>query len=109
MLRFELAVGRAGISVASNIAEGYGHEVDGKDLNSFVAMARSQIVKLTNAAGDREEVGYGDSIEVTGNSRWSFYEMGKMLGAILVKLSEIVPNPEFQNAELAGEKNGGFG
>jgi len=75
---------RAGVSVASNIAEGYGRNTRG-DYKQFLSMARGSVFEVQTQVFIAGELGYGnpkDRIEVDSLSD----EVSKMLYALIDKL-----------------------
>jgi four helix bundle protein len=75
---------RAGVSVASNIAEGYGRMTQG-EYKQFLGMARGSNLEVQTQLFIARELGYGNQqtlIEVEGLS----FEVGKMLTSLLKNL-----------------------
>ncbi len=75
---------RAGVSVASNIAEGYGRMTTG-EYKQFLGMARGSNCEVQTQLVIARELGLGDSQKDRTADALS-HEVGKMLGAILAKL-----------------------
>ena len=75
---------RAGISVASNIAEGYGRNSTG-EYKSFLGMARGSNSEVETQLVIARELGYGDP-ETLKKTEELCVEVGKMLHAMLRKL-----------------------
>jgi four helix bundle protein len=77
-------VRRAGVSVASNIAEGYGRASTG-EYKQFLAMARGSNMEVQTQLVIAKELGYGNT-EMLKNANSLSHEVGKMLVAIINKL-----------------------
>ncbi len=75
---------RAAVSVASNIAEGYGRASKGK-FRQFVGMARGSVLELQTQLVIAKELGFGNSLEMTSTENLA-EETGKMTWALLQKL-----------------------
>jgi four helix bundle protein len=75
---------RAGVSVASNIAEGYGRNSRGEYKN-FLGMARGSNAEVETQLVIARELGYGDP-QTRKETEELCIEVGKMLNAILRKL-----------------------
>ena len=75
---------RAGVSVASNIAEGYGRMSNG-EYKQFLGMARGSNLEAQTQLVIARELGYGDPQTLKEAEDFSI-EVGKMLTAILKKL-----------------------
>ncbi|MHB1021565.1 MAG: four helix bundle protein [Acidobacteriaceae bacterium] len=75
---------RAGVSVASNIAEGYGRMSTG-EYKQFLGMARGSNLEVQTQLVIAQELGFGDIEKLTHVDSLS-HEVGKMLVAILKKL-----------------------
>jgi len=75
---------RAGVSVASNIAEGYGRMSTG-EYKQFLGMARGSNSEVQTQLVIARELGYGNQQVLQDSESFSF-EVGKMLLAILRKL-----------------------
>jgi four helix bundle protein len=75
---------RAGVSVASNIAEGYGRMSTG-EYKQFLGMARGSNLEVQTQLVIAKELGFGDT-EKLKNADGLSHEVGKMLVAILNKL-----------------------
>ncbi|HZY62315.1 MAG TPA: four helix bundle protein [Edaphobacter sp.] len=75
---------RAGVSVASNIAEGYGRMSSG-EYKQFLGMARGSNCEVQTQLVIAKELGFGDLQKHRTTDALS-HEVGKMLGAILSKL-----------------------
>jgi four helix bundle protein len=76
---------RASVSVASNIAEGYGRGTRG-EYKSFLGMARGSNYEVQTHLVIARELGYGDS-EVLGSAESLSGEVGKMIFSLIDKLS----------------------
>ena len=76
---------RAGVSVASNIAEGYGR-ASSREYRQFLAMARGSNLEVQTQLTIACELGFGAVPKLDATEELS-HEVGKMLGAILSKLS----------------------
>ena len=77
-------VRRAGVSVASNIAEGYGRLSTG-EYKQFLGMARGSNLEVQTQLVIAKELGFGDT-EKLKNADSLSQEVGKMLAAILNRL-----------------------
>lgn len=75
---------RAGVSVASNIAEGYGRMSNG-EYKQFLGMARGSNLEAQTQLVIARELGYGNPQTLKEAEDYSI-EVGKMLTAILKKL-----------------------
>ena len=75
---------RAGVSVASNIAEGYGRGTRG-EYKQFLGIARGSILEVQTQLVIATELGFGDSETLNATMRLS-EEVSKMLYALLQKL-----------------------
>src|SRR5882757_6341904 len=75
---------RAGVSVASNIAEGYGRNSTG-EYKQFLGVARGSNSEVETQLVIAKELGYGNQ-QTLKESEDLCIEVGKMLGAILRKL-----------------------
>jgi four helix bundle protein len=75
---------RAGVSVASNIAEGYGRGSTG-EYRQFLGMARGSNMEVQTQLEIAKELGFGDT-ETRNRSEGLSSEVGKMLVAIMNKL-----------------------
>jgi len=75
---------RAGVSVASNIAEGYGRNSTG-EYKHFLGMARGSNSEVETQLVIAKELGYGNP-QVLKDTEDLCIEVGKMLRAILGKL-----------------------
>lgn len=75
---------RAGVSVASNIAEGYGRMSTG-EYKQFLGMARGSNLEAQTQLVIAKELGFG-GIEKLQHAEGLSNEVSKMLGAILNKL-----------------------
>ena len=75
---------RAGVSVASNIAEGYGRGSKG-EYRQFLAMARGSNLELQTQLYLATELGYGSRGLLTEADSLS-NEVSKMLNSLLAKL-----------------------
>ncbi len=75
---------RAGVSVASNVAEGYGR-ASKADYRNFLRMARGSVLEVQTQLVIARELGYGDSARITKAEGLS-EEAGKMLWAMIQKL-----------------------
>jgi four helix bundle protein len=75
---------RAGVSVPSNIAEGYGRGSKG-EYKQFLAMARGSNLEVQTQLFIATELGYGNSTQQKTADDLS-NEVGKMLNSLLAKL-----------------------
>jgi four helix bundle protein len=75
---------RAGVSVASNIAEGYGRNSTG-EYKQFLGMARGSNSEVETQLVIAKELGYGNQ-QTLKEAEDLCTEVGKMLRAILSKL-----------------------
>ena len=75
---------RAGVSVASNIAEGYGRSSTG-EYKQFLGMARGSILEVQTQLVISRELDFGE-VEARNRAVGLSEEVGKMLSAILKKL-----------------------
>ena len=75
---------RAGVSVASNIAEGYGRNSRG-EYKSFLGMARGSNLEVETQLVIAKALGYGSPQTLTETEDLCI-EVGKMLRALLLKL-----------------------
>ena len=75
---------RAGVSVASNIAEGYGRTSTG-EYKQFLGIARGSLLEVQTQLVITRELGFGD-LEILCRAEGLSEEVGKMLAAILKKL-----------------------
>ena len=75
---------RAGVSVASNIAEGYGRGSKG-EYKQFLAMARGSNLEVQTQLFLATELGYGDPGQLKTADTLS-NEVSKMLNSLLTKL-----------------------
>ena len=75
---------RAGVSVASNIAEGWGRQSEG-DYKRFLAIARGSNMELQTQLVISGELGFGDSAKRNITEQLS-HEVGKMLVALMKSL-----------------------
>ena len=75
---------RAGVSVASNIAEGYGRNSTGEYKN-FLGMARGSNSEVETQLVIAKELGYGDPQTLNETEKLCI-EVGEMLRALLKKL-----------------------
>ncbi len=75
---------RAGVSVASNIAEGYGRISHG-EYKQFLGMARGSNLEAQTQLVIARELGYGNPQTLKESEDFSI-EVGKMLTAMLKKL-----------------------
>jgi four helix bundle protein len=76
---------RASVSVASNIAEGYGRGTRG-EYKQFLAIARGSNCEVQTQLIIARELGYGNKA-LLDNAENLSQQVGKMLNAILDKLS----------------------
>ncbi len=72
---------RAGVSVASNIAEGWGRQSDG-EYEHFLGIARGSNLEVQTQMVIAAELGFGDSARAQQCSGFS-EEVGKMLVALM--------------------------
>jgi four helix bundle protein len=77
---------RASVSVASNIAEGYGRGSRG-EYKQFLGMARGSNWELQTQLIIALELGYGDAL-VQENAAELSEQVGKMLNALVTRLNE---------------------
>jgi four helix bundle protein len=82
---------RAGVSVASNIAEGYGRNSTG-EYKHFLGMARGSNSEVETQLVIAKELGYGNP-QTLKEAEDLCTEVGKMLRAILSKLEGKNPQP----------------
>jgi four helix bundle protein len=75
---------RAGVSAASNIAEGYGRGTRG-EYKQFLAIARGSILEVQTQLIIAAELGFGDPEALIATTSLS-EEVSKMLYALLQKL-----------------------
>jgi four helix bundle protein len=75
---------RAGVSVASNIAEGYGRSTKG-EFKSFLGMARGSALEVQTQLVIAGELGFGDPAQMAGAEKLAD-ETGRMLWAMREKL-----------------------
>jgi four helix bundle protein len=75
---------RSGVSIASNIAEGYGRGTRG-EYKQFLGIARGSNCEVQTQLTIAEELGYGRK-EVLKNAEELSLEVGRMLTSILRKL-----------------------
>jgi four helix bundle protein len=75
---------RAGVSVASNIAEGYGRGSTG-EYRQFLGMARGSNMEVQTQLAISRELGYGD-IDTLNRTEGLSHEVGKMLVSLMNKL-----------------------
>jgi len=75
---------RAGVSVASNIAEGYGR-MSTREYKQFLGMARGSLLEVQTQLVITRELGFGN-LEMLCQAEGLSEEVGKMLTAILRKL-----------------------
>ena len=76
---------RAAVSVASNIAEGYGRGTRG-EYKQFLGMARGSNYEVQTQLVITREINYGDPLILIDAEELS-NEVGRMLAAIMKKLS----------------------
>jgi len=75
---------RAGVSVASNIAEGHGRLSTG-EYKQFLGMARGSNAEVETQLVIAKELGYGNT-QVLNEAEGLAGEVGKMLNALLKRL-----------------------
>ena len=75
---------RASVSIASNIAEGYGRNTKGEYRN-FLGMARGSALEVQTQLVIARELGFGTPSEIANAERLAD-ESGKMLWAMMQKL-----------------------
>jgi four helix bundle protein len=75
---------RAGVSVASNIAEGYGRMSSG-EYKQFLGMARGSVLEVQTQLVIARELKFGE-LDSLNRAEGLSEEVGKMLAAILKKL-----------------------
>ena len=89
---------RAGVSVPSNIAEGYGRASKGEYRN-FVGMARGSALEIQTQLVIADQLGFGNRKKLENASQLAD-ETGRMLWAMMQKLG--VPNsPDAREASLS--------
>jgi len=76
---------RAGVSIASNIAEGYGRASTG-EYRQFLGMARGSNLELQTQLTIAAELGFGAAEQCQVAEQFS-HEVGRMLVAMMNKLS----------------------
>lgn len=77
---------RAAISIASNIAEGYGRESD-KDFSRFLKIAKGSLFELETQYYAALDLGYIND-EIMAQAEQSCEEIGRMLTGMLKKLKD---------------------
>ncbi len=84
---------RAAVSVASNIAEGYGRSTKGEYI-LFLGHARGSNSELETQIVIAKELGFGSTDQLR-NAEDLCNEVGKMLGAVIKSLrsKSLVPSP----------------
>jgi four helix bundle protein len=75
---------RAGVSVASNIAEGYGRGSKG-EYKQFLAIARGSNLEVQTQLEFAKQLKFGEKTEIDSTETLSI-EVGKMLTALLKNL-----------------------
>ncbi len=75
---------RASVSVASNIAEGYGRTSRG-EFRHFLGMARGSNCEVATQLVIAEELDFGDQLKLDASAELSV-EVGKMLNAMIKRL-----------------------
>jgi four helix bundle protein len=75
---------RAGVSIASNIAEGYGRGSPGEYKN-FIGMARGSALEVQTQLVIARELGFGNREQIADAEKLAD-EMGKMLWAMRAKM-----------------------
>lgn len=75
---------RAGVSVASNIAEGYGRSTKG-EFRSFLSVARGSTLEVQTQLVIARELGLGDSVKIATAEKLAD-ETGRMLWSMREKL-----------------------
>jgi four helix bundle protein len=75
---------RAGVSVASNIAEGWGRQSQG-EYKHFLGMARGSNMEVQTQLVIASELGFGES-DKRNHAEELSHEVGKMLVALMNKL-----------------------
>jgi four helix bundle protein len=75
---------RTGVSVASNIAEGWGRQSQG-EYKQFLGMARGFNMEVQTQLVIAKELGFGDA-ERLGTSESLSHEVGKMLVSLMNKV-----------------------
>lgn len=76
---------RAGVSVASNIAEGWGGRQSKRDFRNFLAISRGSNMELQTQLTIATELGFGDTAHRSKTEALS-HEVGKMLVALMKSL-----------------------
>jgi four helix bundle protein len=75
---------RAAVSVASNIAEGYGRASKG-EYRQFVGIARGSVLEIQTQLVIAKELGFGKAVQMQTTEALA-EETGKMLWALLQKI-----------------------
>jgi four helix bundle protein len=75
---------RAGVSVASNIAEGFGRR-SRSDYRSYLCMARGSVLEIQTQLEIARQLGYGDPAQIA-NAEAMADESSRMLSALIEKL-----------------------
>ena len=83
---------RASVSVASNIAEGYGRGSRG-EYKQFLGMARGSNSEVQTQLFIARQLGFGDSGSLTEAEGLS-QEVARMLTSLLQKLNRPLPTPK---------------
>jgi len=89
---------RASVSVASNIAEGYGR-TSRKEFRHFLGMARGSNCELATQLVLAEKLGFGEQAKIDAAARLAV-EVGKMLNAMIKRLELPAPAAESPAAVL---------
>ena len=76
---------RAGVSIASNIAEGYGRG-SSREYKQFLCMARGSNFELQTQLTIAEQLGIGALLKLRATEELS-HEVGRMLGAMIGKIA----------------------
>lgn len=80
---------RAGVSVASNIAEGWGRQSEG-EYKHFLGMARGSNMEIQTQLLIASKLGFGDPEKLTLAEQLS-HETGKMLVSLMKKIRSRLP------------------
>jgi four helix bundle protein len=75
---------RAGVSVASNIAEGFGRR-SRSDYRSYLCKARGSVLEIQTQLEIARQLGYGDPAQIA-NAEAMADESSRMLSALIEKL-----------------------
>jgi four helix bundle protein len=86
---------RAAVSVASNVAEGYGRATKGEYLQ-FLGHARGSIFEIQTQLVISKELGFGTE-QTRGLAEALSSEVGRMLNAMMSKLQPTNPRPRLRS------------